>query len=421
MWQLPSRRGRLRIAGTVGHRPYHRPHPDAAIVKPTVALRATLVRIAFLFGRMLPLRSRVVLATGHSSRISGNLTWIRDGLRRARPDVPVLAYAHHPGGGRRRLPATALHALRAGYLLATSRLVVVDDFFFPMYVIRPRTGTTFVQVWHACGAFKKFGYSVVDKGFGADEAYVRAVAIHSNYDLALVSAARFAPFYAEAFGQPVGLFDASLGIPRTDLFFDDASVARATAAVRRRYSIPEGRRVILYAPTFRGQRITLARDPSELDLAALANVLGEDHVLLLRSHPFVRSRAAADPALKSFVIDVSDWPDINELMLVSDVLVTDYSSAMYEFALLGRPMAFFTPDADDYLAERGFYLDFPADLPGPTFVRSEDLAAYLRAGSFDLDRVRAFAAASFDVADGHATERFVAEVVRPALGLTASD
>ena len=117
------------------------------------------------------------------------------------------------------------------------------------------------------------------------------------------------------------------------------------------------------------------------------------------------------------MIDVSDWPDINELMLVSDVLVTDYSSAMYEFALLGRPMAFFTPDADDYLAERGFYLDFPADLPGPTFVRSEDLAAYLRAGSFDLDRVRAFAAASFDVADGHATERFVRTVVEPALEL----
>jgi len=95
--------------------------------------------------------------------------------------------------------------------------------------------------------------------------------------------------------------------------------------------------------------------------------------------------------------------------------VTDYSSAMYEFALLGRPIAFFTPDADRYVEERGFYLDFPADLPGPAFTRSEDLAAYLRAGVFDLDRVRGFAASSFDVADGRATERFVREVVGPAL------
>jgi teichoic acid ribitol-phosphate primase len=384
-------------------------------VKPTVALRATLVRLAFLLGRLAPLRSRVVLATGHASRISGNLAWIREGLRTARPDIEVVAYGHEPGGGRRRLPATALHALRAGYLLATSRLVVVDDFFFPMYVITPRAGTTFVQVWHACGAFKKFGYSVVDKGFGADEAYVRSISIHSNYDLCLVSAARFAPFYAEAFGQPVELFTSRLGIPRTDLFFDAERGAQAAALVRSRYAIPEGRRVVLYAPTFRGERITLARDPNELDMRFLASRLGEDHVLLLRSHPFVRSRAATDPALASFVIDVSDWPDINELMLVSDVLVTDYSSAMYEFALLGRPMAFFTPDAAEYVRERGFYLDFPADLPGPAFTRSEELADYLRAGVFDLDRVRAFAAASFDVADGRATERFVEMVVDATL------
>jgi teichoic acid ribitol-phosphate primase len=384
-------------------------------VKPAVFLRATLVRLAFFVGRLLPLRSRVLLATGHGASVSGNLAWIREGLRAARPDVRIIELAHRPGGGRRRLPATALHALRAGYLLATCRLVVVDDFFFPMYVIRPRPGTTFAQVWHACGAFKKFGYSVLDKGFGADESYVRSVAIHSNYDLCLVSAQRFAPFYAEAFGQPVSLFTSRLGIPRTDLFFDPGRVTRTAAEVRRRYAIPEGRRVVLYAPTFRGERITIARDPTELDLRVLAAALGDDHVVLLRSHPFVRDRAAADPALAGFVIDVSEWPEMNDLMLVSDVLVTDYSSAMYEFALLGRPIVFFAPDHAEYEAERGFYLDYSSDLPGPVFSTSSELVAYLRDGAFDVGRVRQFAAASFDVADGAATKRFIAEVVVPAI------
>ena len=384
-------------------------------MNPLLALRLALVRLGFWIGTLRPVRERVVLATGHSAAISGNLSWIRDGLRKQRPQVPVVELAHAPGGGRRRLIGTAIHALRSGYHLAAARLFVVDDYFFPMYVIRPRRGTRFIQVWHGCGAFKKFGYSVLDKGFGADDAYVERVRIHSNYDLCLVSAARFIPFYAEAFRASPDLFTARLGIPRTDLFFDTERVGRTATEVRRRYAIPEGRRVVLYAPTFRGERITLARDPNELDLAALHAALGEDHVLLLRSHPFVRSRAAADPALRSFVIDVSEWPDINELMLVSDVLVTDYSSAMYEFALLGRPMAFFTPDAAQYLEERGFYIDFPADLPGPAFTRSEDLAEYLRAGVFDLERVRRFAAESFHVADGRATARFIAQVVEPAV------
>jgi CDP-glycerol glycerophosphotransferase (TagB/SpsB family) len=355
------------------------------------------------------------MGTGHGSRIAGNLAWVRDGLRVAHPDVAIVELAHRPGGGWRGLVGAAAHAVLSGYHLATARLFVVDDYYFPMYVIRPRAGTRFVQVWHACGAFKKFGYSVLDKGFGADEGYVRSIPIHANYDLCLVSAVRFAPFYAEAFRTPIERFTSTLGIPRTDLFFDAPRTARVAAEVRRRYAIPDGRRVILYAPTFRGARITVARDPADLDLSALRAVLGGDHVVLLRSHPFVRGRLAADPALRDFVIDVSGWPEMNDLMLVSDVLVTDYSSAMYEFALLGRPIAFFAPDHAAYEAERGFYLDYPADLPGPIFASSAELAAYLREGAFDLERVRQFAAASFDVADGGATRRFVAEVVEPAI------
>jgi teichoic acid ribitol-phosphate primase len=390
-------------------------------VSPLVAMRVALVRLAFLGGKLLPLRSRVVLATGHGETISGNLAWIREGIRRQAPEVRIVEISHRPGGGWRRLLDAGIHALRSGYHLATARLFVVDDYFFPMYVIRPRRGTRFVQVWHACGAFKKFGYSVLDKGFGADEAYVQSIPIHANYDLCLVSAARFAPFYAEAFRTPVERFTAELGIPRTDLFFDTQRAAVAAAQVRARYAIPEGRRVVLYAPTFRGERITFARDPTELDLAELRAGLANDHVVLLRSHPFVRARQVADPALSGFVIDASDHPDMNELMLVSDVLVTDYSSAMYEFALTGRPIVFFAPDHAAYEAERGFYLDFATDLPGPVFTTSTELAAHLRAGEFDLERVRRFAAESFDVADGRATHRFVAEVVRPALGLSASD
>ena len=107
---------------------------------------------------------------------------------------------------------------------------------------------------------------------------------------------------------------------------------------------------------------------------------------------------------------------MNELMLVADVLVTDYSSAIFEFALLGRPIAFLAPDADAYERERGFYLDFRRDMPGPIFATTAELAAAIRAG--DL-RPRARAArsrrASFDVADGRASERFVDEVLLPAL------
>jgi CDP-ribitol ribitolphosphotransferase len=380
-----------------------------------VAIRAALVRLGFALGRLLgrPAR-RVVLATSHAAAISGNLEFIREALAETSPRVPVTVLAHQPQSGLRGLPGAALAAIRAGFELARARLSIVDDYFLPMYVAAPRAGARYVQVWHACGAFKKFGYSTLDKTFGSNHAFVDQLPIHTNYDRCLVSAARFAPFYAEAFRQPIERFDASIGIPRTDVFFGERRAA-AERRVRARYPTTAGRRTILYAPTFRGEAITRARAPEDLDLGALHAVLGQDHVVLLRQHPFVRSSTPIDPALRDFVIDASGHPEINELMLISDVLVTDYSSAIYEFALLERPMAFFAPDHAAYEAERGFYFDYQAGVPGPIFEDTASLAAWLRAGEFDLERVALFRDESFDVADGRATERFIERVVLPVI------
>ncbi|HEY0443878.1 MAG TPA: CDP-glycerol glycerophosphotransferase family protein, partial [Candidatus Limnocylindrales bacterium] len=274
--------------------------------------------------------------------------------------------------------------------------------------------TTVIQVWHAAGAFKKMGYSLSGKSFGGGAALLDRVAVHSNYDLCLVSSRAVAPQYAEAFRLPLDRFVSTIGLPRTDVLFGQAAAA-AAARVRARYPLPEGRRVVLYAPTFRGDSGVDPDAGALLDLRVLRQWLGEDHVILLRLHPFVRAAAPIGAGLAGFVIDVSAYPEINELMLVSDVLVTDYSSAIFEYALLGRPIVFFAPDLAAYETERGFYFDYRAGVPGPVLETSEAVASYLRAGSFDLGRVRDFAAAAFDVADGRAAERFVDEIAMPML------
>jgi teichoic acid ribitol-phosphate primase len=380
-----------------------------------VELRIWVVRIGFLVGRALPLRRRIVLATAHDPALRGNLAVIRDELERRHPAIPLIVLAHRPAATVRGRLAALGHAVRAGYHLATARLFIVDDYFFPIYVVRPRPGTTIVQAWHASGAFKQFGYSVLDKSFGADEALTDRVAIHSHYDICLVSSASVAPHYAEAFGLPLERFVSRLGIPRTDVLFGEERIARIVADLRERYAIPPGRRVVLYAPTFRGDSVLAARFGDGLDLRAMRDVLGDDHVILVRRHPFIRQAAPSDPDLVGFAIDVSDHPDINELLLVSDRLITDYSSVIYEFALLGRPMVFFAPDLDAYEGERGFYFDYRTGVPGPVFETTDDVARYLRTGAFDTARVEAFGRAAFDIADGGATTRFVEEIALPAL------
>jgi CDP-glycerol glycerophosphotransferase (TagB/SpsB family) len=383
-------------------------------------VRIALVRSTFRIAALLPLRGYVVLATAHVPHLRGNLAAIRDGLQARHPGTRIVTLIQAPTPGRIGRLRAVLDALVAGWHLARARVFVVDSHYLPMYVIRPRAGTTFVQVWHACGAIKRIGYSVLDKTFGASERLVATVRIHSNYTFCLAASEAAAVQYVDAFRQPRSLFVTDLGIPRTDVLVDRQRWPDLIASIRRRYGIPDDRKVILWAPTFRGTSMLRAQSPELLDLDALEATLGQDHVLLARLHPAVRMPMATTPELARFVKDVSDYPEVNELMLVADVLVTDYSSVAFEFALLRRPMAFFAPDIGDYDQERGFYFDYRTGVPGPVFETTAELAAWLQAGAFDADRVDAFARTWFEVADGHATERFVEQVVMPALaGLPA--
>ena len=188
-----------------------------------VAVRLASVRLGFALGRFRPVRDRVLLVTDHADRLGGNLACLSDELARTHPSVARLEVAGRPSGGTRGRLRALVEGVRAGHRLARSRVVIIDDYYFPLYAIRPRPGTTAIQVWHACGAFKKFGYSVRDKTFGADEALLQRVPIHANYDVCLVSATAIAPHYAEGFGSRSIAFGPTWGSP-----------GRTCSAIRRR-------------------------------------------------------------------------------------------------------------------------------------------------------------------------------------------
>jgi CDP-glycerol glycerophosphotransferase (TagB/SpsB family)/phosphorylcholine metabolism protein LicD len=391
-------------------------------------LGIAVARLGFLVGCMRRPRPYIVFATRDPATIAGNLRFIRLELERRRLGIPVRVVGYRTRPGLRGRLTSAWEAARVGYHLAAARAFVADDWLFPVQAVWPRRGTTRVQVWHAAGAFKRFGFSLVGDSSGTDDEMLRRVPMTSNYDLCLVSSVAATGAFSEAFRMPPERLVSSLGLPRTDALLDPAYQARATEAIRSRYGLPTDRKLLLYAPTFRGEDVHEARYDDTLDLATMRDALDPDWLLLLRMHPHVGQRTRLGPDVAGFVVDVSDWPEMTDLLPVADLLLTDYSSAIFEYSLLGRPMAFLAPDLDAYQVERGFYIDVPGDLPGPVFESTEALAAYVAAGQFDTGRSRAFARRWFDVADGRAAERFVSQVVlpavrgeRPRIGVTSAD
>jgi CDP-glycerol glycerophosphotransferase len=206
-----------------------------------------------------------------------------------------------------------------------------------------------------------------------------------------------------------------VGYPRNDLLFRPESSARA-AQVRFRLGIPGDRRVVLYIPTWREDEATGDNGRHAellLDTARLAAALGDDHVILSRQHHLVADRT---DGVRGDVIDVTRYPDVTELYLIADVVVTDYSSAMFDFAVTGRPLLFFTPDLEYYQDElRGCYFDLAAEAPGPLLKTSDEVLEALR----DIDVVTKSHEAAYEtfrakycpVDDGTAAARVVDRII----------
>ena len=298
---------------------------------------------------------------------------------------------------------------------ATAGLVFLDDASDVMSCLPLRPETRVAQLWHACGAFKRWGMATAGLGHGASAADIDRHPGYENLSLVSVSSPEVIPAYAEAMNL-AGREDIikPLGVSRTDVFFDPAFRSDARRQLDAAFPEAVGRKVVFYAPTFRGAPLS-AQGPGELDIALLRERLGDGCALVVKHHPFVKQPPAIPPDCRGFAFDASSAGlPVNMLLCAADVLVTDYSSVIFEYALLDRPMAFFAPDLDEYNDGRSFFYPYEEMTPGPIVKATSELADALEAqlrGDFDRSGLAAFRERFMSACDGRSTERILAALL----------
>ena len=301
--------------------------------------------------------------------------------------------------------------LQAITALADARYIFVNDSSYLLGCLPLRQETTVIQLWHACGAFKRFGYSLAGKKFGSEKRELDRYPMYRNFSYVTVSSPEVRWAYADAFQLPLERIVAT-GVARTDLFYDQNRIRAARQKLET--LLPEcfanerKRTIVLYAPTFRG-RVAYATSPDVLDFQKLKELLGEEYLFLCKHHPFVKNPPAIPESLSDFARDVTHLMEIDELLMISDVCISDYSSLIFEYSLFSRPMIFLAHDLEDYGDWRGFYYSYAEMTPGPVVRTTEETAACLKqlATSFDPEQVRSFRDRFMQSCDGRATQRIL--------------
>ena len=370
-------------------------------------LASALLRLARLCFSILPVRSdRVVLATARVPTLDGNLLHVHRAIRQRHPELRVVLLLEPYSYGLVGKLTYLARLVRGMYYLQTTALFIVDNAYLPIHVAPHRRQTTVVQVWHAAGVLKRFGLDTTTPLAEPERTF-----LHRYYDAVVVGGEWTRGPYAAALRTPVERVLA-LGSPRTDFFFNETALAEARARVVAAHPELTGRRVVLYAPTFRGRGAAKRAAPG-LDAARLRGALPADHVLVLKTHPNLDP--AATPT-EGFDVVVDHTEEINDLLALTDILVTDFSSSIVEFALLRRPIILLVGDLATYGVDPGLYLDYRTEMIGTQVTDTDGIIETILNGRFDLGGYDAFIERQLGSRRGGASDRFVDRFLRGPRG-----
>ncbi len=322
--------------------------------------------------------------------------------------TPVWSHAKKTADGfPRDVRLVMRESWRYHYALARAQFWV-DNQGLPRHFSRRRE-TTYIQTWHGT-PLKRMGFDspALERASASTRRVHRAMM--KRWSALLVPSEYFVETFVKSYGYEGTLV--RQGLPRNDLLVRGVD-ADWVLAKKRELDLPTGQRLVLYAPTFRDRARRLGKEfDLPFDIDVLSRELGGEVFLMLRTH-YLDAYKLSD-RYRPFAIDLTRHHDITDLLLIADVLVTDYSSVMFDFANTGRPMVFYTHDYEDYVRdERGTYVDLREIAPGPMVSDTRGLVAALR----DVDashaahstKYAAFRARFCEYETGRAAEHVVTE------------
>lgn len=381
----------------------------AAPLAPDERGRSGQRRLERAYRRSRPsLEDAVFLESFYGQSASDNPLGIDRALSRLRPEVTRYwsvvdgSVAVPPGGVRLIEGSREWWRVRG-----SARVLIVNDWLRKRF--RRRAGQHVLQTWHGT-MLKRLALDRAGVGIRTRIAVRRE---RARWDVLLAQNEYSAKIFRSAYDMRDPIWVE--GYPRNDVLHDAPAVLAArVAAVRRAVGVPDGARVILYAPTWRDDRTEMV---DYVDLTTFASRLAKDHVLLVRGHS--RTLRYGQDLAGDRLVDVTSYPSMTDLLLIADVFVTDYSSAMFDYAGTGKPTIFFTPDLAHYSADlRGFYFDLLAEAPGPVVheraeLRDAILAAEAgrRVDAATSERAATWRKRFTSLDDGYSGERVVRRMI----------
>lgn len=322
-------------------------------MKLLISFALTALRsLYFFFKLFLKPRKKITMLSRQGDVPSEDFSLLKKALKESGFDGEIIVLCKKISAGVKSKISYAFHILIQMYHIATSKVVVIDGYCIAVSTLKHKEGQSFVQIWHALNIVKKFGYQALDKPWGHNGSTAKALCMHKNYSHIIACSPHSAEVLAGCFGVDIQK-SVLLPLPRIDYIL---KTPKKVEEIKKYYPDVFSKPILLYAPTFRGERVNLGWITDVVDF--------EKYNVVVKLHPAdkqgldssVDNRVICDEKFSSF-----DW------MKVCDSLVTDYSGMGFEAMLLDKKVYFYLYDYEEYSKNNGLSID----------LFSEDICAYV--------------------------------------------
>lgn len=368
------------------------------IQKTIIMLLKLVLKLLYSILKLFPTdQNKILFCSRQSNDIPLDFKMLINKLTSNNPEIKCVTICRNMGSGLKDYLLFAYATLRSMYHLATSMVCVLDSYWPTVSLLKHKDKLTVIQIWHAIGKIKKSGYASVGAKSGRSSAYAGLLNMHENYDYIIAGATEWNEYYCASFnvGKEKLL---NYGLPRIDYLIEtEAENRKKFFAENPEF---EGKKIILYAPTFR--RNMESKWDKIIDSVDL-----DKYVLIIKNHPSQRIYGER-PSKNVRYFD--EWKTM-DLMAVCDYVITDYSAIALEAAVLCRKTYFWVYDYEDYIDGNGLNIDLYEELPGHVFKDADKLMEAIERDEYDMKLLMKYRKKYLPEDLGMATDKICALII----------
>lgn len=353
-----------------------------------LSIYKVMLKMVYFFLKLLKTKTNQILfLSRQDNKPSIDFIYLIDDLNKRYPEYKVKVLTRRlEKNNPWQIIRSLFDPFIQSYYLATSSICIVDGYQIPVSCLKHKNELKIIQIWHSLGAIKMFGYQTLNTKY--DQKMAKVMCMHKNYDAIISPSEEMSKHFAKAFNYPISKF-VNIGLSRIDYLLKTEKPNREN--VYKKYPKLKGKKVILYAPTFR------VYDEYKVDELIKEFKNSTKWELVIKIHPRMKISVP-----KKYTYDkVSSL----EVLSVADYVITDYSAISLEAAILNKPVVLYTYDEEKYREYEGINTDLEADLPGYNFKSAKDLADFIKSNKYDKKVLQKYCDKYIKYKDGSVTRR----------------